>query len=224
MNDLSCLYNTHNKKISKSKSEILDEYLKEHAINNNTSDIDALKERLKRKPLLLEKALGGSNSGSKRKKKTTINKNKLGRKAVKALNLYKISKNDQKYERFLPLHHLWKSYIQNLFSDKNGQVCIRAEDRILKVDYHGAEVLVKNAKCKSYVGCRGIVVKETKNMFEMITMADELKSIPKRETLFELCVHGFRVKIYGNAIVGRPGERMVKKFKSSFNSDMILDN
>lgn len=222
MNNLTCLYNRNSKKDGKSKIEILDEYLKEHAINNNISDIEKLKERLKRKPLLLEKALGPSSSGTKRKKKNTNANKRLGRKAAKALNLYEIPKDDQKYERFLPLHHLWKSYIQNLFSNKDSQVCIRAEERILKVDYHGAEILVKNSKCKSYVGCKGIIVKETKNMFEMITAANELKLIPKRETLFELCVHGFKVTIYGNAIIGRPGERIVKKFKNSFNSDMIL--
>ena len=38
-------------------------------------------------------------------------------------------------------------------------------------------LLVAQSKCSSYVGIQGIVVKETKKMFTLITESDELKGI-----------------------------------------------
>ena len=219
---LKFLYENPSKTVVKTNAQLLEEYLEENAISKNHSDIEKLKERLRLKPLLLEKSLIGKKD---KKKKTGRRKNtKLGRAAIKKLNLYKISKDEQKYDKFLPLHNLWKNYVQTLFSNKNGKVMIRAEERVLKIDYHGAKFEVKKSKCESFVGISGIIVKETKNMFEIITQQNELKAIPKRETLFEFLIHGHKISIYGNAIVGRPGERMVKRFKNTYESDMILDS
>ena len=207
-------------KPTKSKSQIIDDYLKQNAINRNHADIEKLKERLKVKPLLLEKSLIKNiiKKDKKKKKKTA----KLGRKAIKSLNLYKISKDDQKYEKFLPLHQLWKNYIQKLYENRDGKVEIRAEERILKVDLHGAEVHIQNCKCTSFIGLQGIIVKETKNMIEIISRNDIMKAIPKREPVFELVVHGYKLTIFGNSIIGRPGERLAKKFKTSYDSEMML--
>lgn len=209
-----------NIKSTKGKSQILDGYLKQNAINRNHADIEKLKERLKLKPLLLEKSLiNNIKRKDKKKKKKTA---KLGRKAIKSLNLYKISKADQKYEKFLPLHQLWKNYIQKLYENKDGNVVIRAEERILKVDLHGAEVNIQNCKCTSFIGLQGIIVKETKNMIEIILRNDTMKAIPKRETVFEIVIHGYKLTILGNSIIGRPGERLGKKFKTNYDSEMML--
>lgn len=211
------------RKTSKSKSQILDDYLKQNAINRNHADIEKLKERLKLKPLLLEKSLI-NNIKKKDNKKKKKNSSKLGRKAVKSLNLYKISKTDQKYEKFLPLHQLWKNYIQKLYENRDGKVVIRAEERILKIDLHGAKVSVQNCKCTSFIGLQGIIVKETKNMIEIILKNDNLKAIPKMETVFGFVIHGYKLTILGNSIIGRPGERLGKKFKTNFDSEMMLKN
>ena len=207
---------------TKSKGQILDDYLKQNAINRNHSDIEKLKERLKLKPLLLEKSVINNVKKEKDYKKKKKRTSKLGRKAIRSLNLYKISKTDQKYEKFLPLHQLWKNYIRKLYENKDGKVVIRAEDRILKVDLHGAEICVQNCKCKSFIGLKGIIVKETKNILEIILKNDTLKSIPKKETMFEICIHGYKLSIFGNSIIGRPGERLVKKFKTNYDSEMML--
>ena len=206
---------------TKSKNQILEEYLKENAINGNHSNIERLKERLRTKPLLLEKAL---ITNVKRKEKNLRNTTKLGRSAINRLNLYKISKSDQKYKKFLPLHELWKNYIQKLYQGKDNNILIQADERILKVDLHGAEILVQNSKCESFIGMKGIVMKETKNILEIISKDDSVKDIPKRETIFEIFIHGFKLTLFGNAIIGRPGERIVKKFKTNYKSEMMLKN
>lgn len=48
--------------------------------------------------------------------------------------------------------------------------------KLASADFHGAEVLVVRSKCVGRVGCEGIVVKDTKFTFEVITKANELKS------------------------------------------------
>lgn len=47
---------------------------------------------------------------------------------------------------------------------------------LVSADYHGALVEVVRSRCVSRVGIRGIVVKDTKFTFEIITMKNELKS------------------------------------------------
>lgn len=47
---------------------------------------------------------------------------------------------------------------------------------LVSADFHGAEVEVVRSRCVSRVGLRGIVVRDTKFTFEIITKANELKS------------------------------------------------
>ena len=72
--------------------------------------------------------------------------------------------------------------------------------KLASADFHGAELEVVRSKCVGRVGCKGIVVKDTKFTFEMITRDNVLKSVwkmtlisilltvqtavPKRHTIF----------------------------------------
>lgn len=46
---------------------------------------------------------------------------------------------------------------------------------LASADYHGAELEVVRSRCVGRVGCKGIVVKDTKFTFEMITKGDILR-------------------------------------------------
>lgn len=48
--------------------------------------------------------------------------------------------------------------------------------KLATADYHGAEVMVVRSRCNSLVGLAGIVVRDTKFTFQVITKRDELKS------------------------------------------------
>lgn len=198
----------------KNPKELIDDYLQNCLSSRRPTEIEQLKLRLKQKQLVLE------NVVSSREKKSN-KRGKISRKTLSALGLHKISKEHKKYQNFVPLHDLWKNYIRDLY-EVRGEVKIQADERILKVDYHGAILSVKDCRCKSYVGLNGIVVKESKNMMTIITTLDELKSIPKKNTLFEIVIHGSRITIYGNAILGRPGERMKGKVKLDYQDTMIV--
>ena len=49
--------------------------------------------------------------------------------------------------------------------------------RLASADFHGAKVMVVRSKSVSTVGLRGIIVRDTKFTFKIITEKDELKSV-----------------------------------------------
>ncbi|MEM0086635.1 MAG: ribonuclease P protein subunit [Zestosphaera sp.] len=77
--------------------------------------------------------------------------------------------------------------------------------------YHelvGLEVSVKSHISSSLVNVRGLVVGETKNMLEVLSGGRVIK-IPKVGGLFTFKLDdGTNVIVYGDAIVGRPEDRM----------------
>merc|ERR1712150_197434 len=132
------------------------------------------------------------------------------------LKLHEIPKDKQKHSYFQPLNELWKQYITSNFRSGDNRFSLRANERLLKVDYHGAEFIVVNSKCQTLIGLKGIVVKETKNVFTLITAMDTLKYIPKKNSVFMYEIDGYRVRVNGDAIIGRPGFRSSKKIKGTY--------
>lgn len=51
-----------------------------------------------------------------------------------------------------------------------------AAAKLVSAEFVGAEVQVVRCRCVSRVGVRGIVVKDTRYTFEIVTRKDELKS------------------------------------------------
>jgi len=72
------------------------------------------------------------------------------------------------------------------------------------------------------VGLEGIVAKESTNMFYLITRANELKVVPKLSNVFALPIGGTSTvaTLYGNQLLCRPGERIVRKFKPKASIDL----
>ena len=56
--------------------------------------------------------------------------------------------------------------------------------KLTSADYHGAELQVVRSNCTGRVGLRGIVLKDTKFTFEIVTCDNEIKTIPKKHTVF----------------------------------------
>ncbi|KLU82353.1 ribonuclease P protein subunit p29 [Magnaporthiopsis poae ATCC 64411] len=57
---------------------------------------------------------------------------------------------------------------------------------LTSADFHGAEVEVVRSSCPSRVGIRGIVVKDSKYVFEVVTRKNALKMVPKEGTVFRV--------------------------------------
>lgn len=104
----------------------------------------------------------------------------LSAKEKRMLGIYDIPKEDQKYEVFVPLHQLWVGYMWEILDIKEGKPAyVDAQSvgpKLASADYHGAELEVVRSRCVGRVGCKGIVVKDTKFTFEMVTKHNVLRS------------------------------------------------
>ena len=54
---------------------------------------------------------------------------------------------------------------------------MNATTKMMKADLHGAIITVQRSKCASYVGTSGIVLKESRNMFKLITTENKVKGM-----------------------------------------------
>ncbi len=114
----------------------------------------------------------------------------LSSRKKRALCLYDIPKSAQKYDIYLPLHHMWVSYVQEVLWENGKFFPVEAQTaaKLCSADFHGAEVEVVRSRCVSRVGVRGIVVKDSKFVFEVVTKDNALKVLPKEGTLFRFTV------------------------------------
>jgi len=55
---------------------------------------------------------------------------------------------------------------------------------LASADMHGARITVVRSRCVSRVGLEGIVVRDTRFTFEIITPKNVVKAIPKEHTVF----------------------------------------
>ena len=101
--------------------------------------------------------------------------------------------------------------MSDLLEGVEGEVAMQ---KLCKADFHGCLLRVTHSKASTFIGLSGIVVKETKETFQIVTKMNRLKKIPKRHSWFAFDFKGIEYTLYGNQFKGRSGERMTKKFKS----------
>ncbi len=112
--------------------------------------------------------------------------------------------------------------------------------------FHGAELEVVRSRCVSCVGVKGIVVKESRFMFEVVTKKDVVKILPKEHTMFRFAIpfpgktadsveegeegevkadgekelKDLVFELHGDQFETRAADRANKKFKSHFFPDL----
>lgn len=94
--------------------------------------------------------------------------------------IYDIPDDAKKYDIYEPLHRMWVGYMWEILGVKEGErVFLTAQSagsKLTSAEYHGAEVTVARSRCVGMVGLEGIVVRDTKFTFQIITKTNELKS------------------------------------------------
>lgn len=106
----------------------------------------------------------------------------------------------RQWQLYVPLRRMWWGYMQELLGIQpgsgeqdrtspydRGTVYVTAAavgPKLASADYHGAELEVVRSNCVSRVGVKGIVLKDTKFTFEIVTPSNEIKTIPKNHTVF----------------------------------------
>ena len=105
---------------------------------------------------------------------------------------------------------------------------------LASAEYVGARMTVVRSSCTSYVGLSGIVVRDTKFTFVLVTTKDEAKTVPKRGSVFEFELplptddlaeteraererrekrKQLVFELFGNQFEVRPADRAKKQFK-----------
>ena len=134
-----------------------------------------------------------------------------------------------KYELYLRLNKLWDGYMCSILgigAGRSNQINAVSDGNVIATaDFHGAAVEIVKSSCVGRVGIKGIVVKETKFMLDIVTPGDTLKNVPKEGTTFRLIIAvedsqtPIVLELDGDALKSRPSERANKKWKPHFRLD-----
>lgn len=144
------------------------------------------------------------------------------------LGLDDIPRDGQRYEIYAPLNNLWMGYIQEVLGNDIYKGGPGAAAKLASAEFHGAEVEVVRSQCPGRVGTKGIVVRDRKFVFEVITLRKGLKIIPKTGTTFRVEVvatnspqdEKFVFELLGDQLMLRSADRANRKFKAHFLKDL----
>lgn len=104
----------------------------------------------------------------------------LSAKEKRDSGIYEIPDTAKKYEIYVPLHGMWVGYMWEILGMRKDERAFvtanSAGSKLASADYHGAEITVVRSRCVGMVGLAGIVVRDTKFTFQIITKKNELKS------------------------------------------------
>lgn len=91
---------------------------------------------------------------------------------------------------------------------------MKVTPNILLHEFLGLDVLVVKSSQPSYLGISGRVVDETRNTFLILDNHGMKKTLVKKSTVYQFSLPDKTVvEIDGNALVGRPEERIKKKIR-----------
>ncbi|KAI1317448.1 RNase P/RNase MRP complex subunit [Mortierella claussenii] len=192
----------------------------EKAIVDGYDTSEVYNSKVKNKVFMLDNPPTRETNEAKEKQKQRRRANKskaLTAKEKRTLDVYNIPLESRKYELFLPLHELWKGYMEELFGSTNP---LAFTQKLLKADFHGAIITVARSKCPTYIGTSGIVAQETENVFKIITPTNALQVIPKTNNVFTIRVRDSVFTVHGNQFRYRASQRSSKKFKSKPTIDL----
>ncbi|KAF2084170.1 RNase P/MRP, p29 subunit [Saccharata proteae CBS 121410] len=161
----------------------------------------------------------------------------LSARQKRALGIYDIPAAQRKYDIYVPLHGMWCGYIREILGlrqdgdgDAAGHVQYVTKEaagaKLASADFHGAELEVVRSRCVGRVGTKGIVVRDTKFTFEIITKGDRIKTIPKEHTIFSFELpladgaRGLVFELHGSRFENRAPDRVNKKFKAHTSADL----
>ncbi|KAH7068847.1 Rof/RNase P-like protein [Paraphoma chrysanthemicola] len=152
------------------------------------------------------------------------------------LCLNEIPKEQQRYAIYEPLHNLWVGYMREVLglSDVDRAVYLTpasSGQMLSSADMHGALFRVVRSRCVSRVGLEGIVVRDTRFTFDIITKKNVVKAIPKEHTVFRFEVPVLAkdgedapkplvFEINGEQFQTRAPDRANKKFRMHYQPDI----
>ncbi|KAI8317084.1 hypothetical protein K4K59_011891 [Colletotrichum sp. SAR11_240] len=170
------------------------------------------------------------------KRKQKLKPKPLSARDRRRRSLHDVPRDGQKYAVFEPLHRLWLGYIEEILGSEVYGGGSGAAAKLTAAEFHGAEVEVSRSSCPSRVGIKGIVIKDSKFSFEVITRKNEMKIVPKEGTWFKVEIpvkepspsadadapaeegtrRRFVFEVLGDQFLMRGADRANKKFKNHY--------
>lgn len=171
------------------------------------------------------------------------------------LCLNEIPKEQQKYAIYEPLHNLWTGYMREVLSLNDAERAVyvtpnSSGQMLASADMHGALLGVVRSRCVSRVGLEGIVVRDTRHTFDIVTKGNVVKcksahiwsiesiglcltsaAVPKEHTIFRFEIslpskEAHRVpkplvfELNGEQFQSRAPDRANKKFRMHYQPDI----
>lgn len=212
-------------------------------------------EKIQQRPLFLSASSPPPANARAARRRAQEKKKQQRKKALKPkplsatqrrkLGLYDVPRAAQKHVLFEPLHQLWLGYIHEILGNEVYTGGEGAAAKLASADFHGAGVEVVRSGCVSRVGIKGIVVKDSKFAFEVVTRRDQVKLVPKEGTVFRfevpVPVPGVKAgegekeregpvqggetpkmvfEIHGEQFQFRSADRASRKFRSHFSKKL----
>ncbi|KAF4447110.1 ribonuclease P protein subunit POP4 [Fusarium austroafricanum] len=154
----------------------------------------------------------------------------LSSREKRSLGLHDIPKDGQKYHIYEPLSKLWLGYARELLGNDISTGGPSAAVKLASAEFHGAPIQVVRSHCPSRVGIQGVVVRDHKFVFEIVTKKRGVKVVPKEGTIFRVEVPAegevtsgeqgskkiFACEVLGDQMMLRAPDRANKKFKAHF--------
>ncbi|KAF2248678.1 ribonuclease-like protein P complex subunit Pop4 [Trematosphaeria pertusa] len=170
----------------------------------------------------------------KARKRSKLKPRPLSAAKKRALGLLEIPNEQQKYAIYEGLHRLWTGYMRDVLglnAERTHVTAASAGQILASADMHGAILEVVRSRCVSRVGLKGIVVRDTKFTFEIITDKNVVKSVPKEHTMFRFEVpltasegeeapKPLLFEILGEQFQARAPDRANKKFRMHYQPDI----
>lgn len=175
-------------------------------------------EKVKQKPLFLRPTspTPADNRARRRlhrlrKKEYFLRKQKpkpLSAREKRITGVHDLRKDEVKYEIFKGLHNMWVEYMHEVLGLKTGRpnalvTPLGHGSMLASADFHGAELEVVRSRCVSRVGVKGIVVRDSKFTFVLVTPRDEVKSQCLLSPLFLNCLPLFLTSAAGTGVCAR---------------------
>ncbi|KAL1836571.1 hypothetical protein VTJ49DRAFT_4911 [Mycothermus thermophilus] len=208
-------------------------------------------EKVQQRPLFLRPSSPPPSDAREARRRAQERRKQQRRKALKPkplsatqrrkLGLYDVPRSGQKYALFEPLHKLWLGYVREVLGNEVFSGGEGAAAKLASADFHGAGVEVVRSGCVSRVGIRGIIIKDSRFAFEIVTPKNRVKLVPKEGTVFRFEVPvpvrkaeggesgGDRVKeemsnfvfeIHGEQFQYRSADRASRKFRAHFSKKL----
>ncbi|GMH10781.1 hypothetical protein Nepgr_012622 [Nepenthes gracilis] len=127
-------------------------------------------------------------------------KRHMSMKQLKKCRAFELPEEYRKFDVFLPMHQMWKSYVTQLLKNTGRNQIAQC---LLGADLHGAILRVVECKVDALVGVMGIMIRQTAETFGIITQENKFKVVPKKSSVFVLQADCWKITLQGDKFASR---------------------